>query len=158
MEFTIRDVEPALIPQIEALEKRCFSLPWTQEQLRGQLRDAQHEFLVALDPDGRLLGYVGMLYVLDEGYISNVAVEPDCRRAGVGDALIDALEARCVQHGLSFATLEVREGNLPARALYEKHGFENVGRRKAYYNRPKEDAILMTKFWNRGTELENTGI
>ena len=158
MEFTIRDAESALIPQIEALEKRCFSLPWTQEQLRGQLRDAQHEFLVALGPDGGLLGYVGMLHVLDEGYISNVAVEPDCRRAGVGEALIDALEARCVQHGLSFATLEVREGNLPARALYEKHGFENVGRRKAYYDRPKEDAILMTKFWNRGTELENTGI
>ncbi len=158
MEFTIRDAEPALIPQIEALEKRCFSLPWTQEQLRGQLRDAQHEFLAALDPDDGLLGYVGMLYVLDEGYISNVAVEPDCRCTGVGDALIEALEARCVQHGLSFATLEVREGNLPARALYEKHGFENVGRRKAYYDRPKEDAILMTKFWNRGTELENTGI
>ena len=157
MDIRIRDAEPAMIPRIAELEKRCFSLPWTEEQLRGQLRDAQHEFLAALDPDGNLLGYVGMLFVLDEGYISNVAVEPDCRREGVGDALIGALLARCVEHGLSFVTLEVREGNLPARALYEKHGFETVGRRKAYYDRPKEDAILMTKFWNRGIGFENTG-
>ena len=80
MDIRIRDAEPAMIPRIAELEKRCFSLPWTEEQLRGQLRDAQHEFLAALDPDGNVLGYVGMLFVLDEGYISNVAVEPDCQR------------------------------------------------------------------------------
>ena len=158
MDVRILDVEPSMIPRIAELERRCFSLPWTQEQLRAQLREAQHEFLAAIEPEGEGLGYVGMLFVLDEGYISNVAVEPDCRRRGVGDALIDALEARCRLHALSFATLEVREGNLPARALYEKHGFEIVGRRKDYYERPKVDAILMTKFWNRGTGFEDTGI
>ena len=158
MDVRICDALPAHVPEIAAIEQACFSVPWTEDQILSQLKDETHEFLAALDSAGKVLGYVGMMTVLDEGYISNVAVEPDCRRTGVGDALIEALEARCVQHGLSFATLEVREGNLPARALYEKHGFENVGRRKAYYDRPKEDAILMTKFWNRGTELENTGI
>ncbi len=158
MEFRIEDVSASRIPQIEEIEKCCFSLPWTQEQLRSQLRDERHEFLAALDAEGKVLGYVGMMTVLDEGYISNVAVSPDCRRRGVADALIDELEKRCRRRSLSFATLEVRAGNLAAQALYAKHGFVPVGLRKNYYDRPKEDAILMTKTWNRGTGFENTGI
>ena len=63
----------------------------------------------------------------------------------VGDALLDALEARAREKNLAFLTLEVREGNAPARALYGKHGFRDVGRRKNYYEKPREDAILMTK-------------
>ena len=158
MDYQILDAEASMLSQIECLERQCFSMPWTKEQLQSQLKDERHEFLAALDPEGKLLGYVGMIFVLDEGYISNVAVEPECRLQGVGDALIDALLARCEKHALAFVTLEVREGNLPAQALYAKHGFVPVGRRKGYYERPKEDAILMTKSWNRGTEFENTGI
>ena len=150
MDSAVCDVLPAHLPQIAAMERECFSLPWTQEQLASQLRDAQHEFIAAVDPAGRVLGYAGMLFVLDEGYISNVAVDPAFRRRGIADALIERLCALCRSHALSFATLEVRAGNTAAVSLYSKHGFETVGRRRNYYERPREDALLMTKTWNRG--------
>ena len=143
MEFRIVDVSTEHIPQIEEIERECFSRPWTAEQLKSQMRDAQHEFIGAVD-GGRVLGYVGLMYVLDEGYISNVAVHPEARRQGIGDALIDALAAKAAELELAFLTLEVRESNAPAIALYAKHGFHPVGKRKNYYDAPKEDAVLMT--------------
>ena len=147
MEYAIRDVGPDDIPQIVELEKRCFSLPWTAEQLAGQIKDAQHEFIAAISPDGTVLGYVGMMYVLDEGYISNVATDLPWRRQGIADALIGRLCAICEGLRLSFVSLEVRAGNAPAVALYEKHGFAPVGLRKNYYERPREDAVIMTKYF-----------
>ena len=146
MEYTIVDVRAEHIEQLADLEKLCFSVPWTEQQLSSQLKDEQHEFIAALDTKETILGYVGMTCVLDEGYISNVAVSPACRREGIGDALIDALDMIAQQRRLSFMTLEVRTSNTAAIALYTKHGFRVVGRRKNYYDLPKEDAILMTKY------------
>ena len=143
MELRIVDVSAEHIRQIEEIERDCFSRPWTAEQLKSQMRDAQHEFIAAVS-DGRVLGYVGLMYVLDEGYISNVAVHPDARRQGIGDTLIDALAAKAAELELAFLTLEVRESNAPAIALYAKHGFHPVGKRKNYYDAPKEVAVLMT--------------
>lgn len=143
MEFRIVDVSAEHIRQIEEIERECFSRPWTAEQLKSQMRDEQHEFITAVD-GSRVLGYVGLMYVLDEGYISNVAVHPDARRQGIGDALIDSLAAKAAELELAFLTLEVRESNAPAIALYAKHGFHPVGKRKNYYDAPKEDAVLMT--------------
>lgn len=145
MAITITDVQPHHLPQIEELEKECFSLPWTWEQLLSQLPDDSHEFLAA-EEEGELLGYVGMMTVLDEGFISNVAVAPDHRRRGIGDLLITQLLERARIRELSFVTLEVREHNAPAIALYQKHGFAPVGLRKNYYQRPVENALLMTKY------------
>lgn len=145
MEFLINDAERRHIVQLEELEKECFSTPWTIEQLESQLPDGQHQFLVA-ESGGEVLGYVGMMYVLDEGYISNVAVGSKHRRKGIADALISELMSRADKLELAFVTLEVRAGNTAALALYKKHGFVYVGRRKNYYDLPREDAILMTKF------------
>ena len=142
----ICDASQRHLEALEALEQACFSLPWTRDMLLSQLPDENHEFLAAEDESGKLLGYVGMMCVLDEGYISNVAVDPVCRRQGIGDLLIRELLARAEKRGLSFATLEVREHNAPAIALYRKHGFSPVGLRKNYYEAPVENAILMTKF------------
>ena len=147
MEYAIRDVGPDDIPQIVEVEKRCFSLPWTAEQLAAQIKNAQHEFIAAISPDGTVLGYVGMMYVLDEGYISNVATDLPWRRQGIADALIGRLCAICEGLRLSFVSLEVRAGNALAVALYEKHGFAPVGLRKNYYERPREDAVIMTKYF-----------
>ena len=144
MEALICDAEARHIPQMEEIEKLCFSMPWTPEQLRAQLHDTQHECIVALDLDGNVLGYVGMMCVLDEGYISNVAVHPTARRQGLADRLTCELLDRARERSLAFVTLEVRAGNEPAISLYGKHGFLPVGRRKNYYSLPKEDAILMT--------------
>ena len=153
MDYSIRDVLPAHIPQIEALEEKCFSLPWSADMLRSQLKDGQHEFIAAIDPEGNVLGYVGMMFVLDEGYISNVAVAPACRRQGIADALIARLCELCTEHALAFVSIEVRAGNEPAAALYEKHGFERVGLRRSYYERPKEDALIMTKYFYKRKSL-----
>ena len=146
MSVNIKDAREEMLGQIEEIEKLCFSLPWTLEQLGSQLKDSQHEFIAALDPEGRVLGYVGMVYVLVEGYISNVAVAPAARRRGIGRALISELMERAAALKLAFVTLEVRCGNAAAIALYEKQGFVPVGRRKNYYDFPREDAILMTYF------------
>jgi len=130
---------------LEVLERTCFSMPWTKQQLISQLPDESHVFLV-MECDSEAVGYVGMIFVLDEGYISNVAVSPLYRRQGLADALIIKLLDMAVEKELSFVTLEVRKSNIPAIKLYEKHGFIKVGQRKNYYDLPKEDAILMTKF------------
>ena len=146
MNYEIINASEKHLEQLEALEKVCFSMPWTRDFLLSQLPDDRHIFILAANGDA-VLGYVGMMYVLDEGYISNVAVAPEQRRQGIADALITELLNRCREKELSFATLEVRAGNAPAISLYEKHGFSPVGRRKNYYDFPKEDAILMTKFF-----------
>ncbi|MGM9592584.1 MAG: ribosomal protein S18-alanine N-acetyltransferase [Oscillospiraceae bacterium] len=142
----VTDASLCHIDAIEAMEKQCFSVPWTREMLIKQLPDDMHIFLAAVDDNGEAVGYVGLMYVLDEGYISNVAVSPEMRRQGIGDMLIDELILRARAKKLSFVTLEVRETNLAAQGLYKKHGFTEVGRRRNYYELPTEDAILMTRF------------
>ena len=141
----IVDTRPEQLDDILLMEQQCFSVPWTHEQLMAQLSDFMHIFLAAEDENGRAVGYAGLMYVLDEGYISNVAVSPDRRREGIADMLLTELYARA-KAKKSFLTLEVRESNIPAQSLYKKHGYTEVGRRKAYYSRPKEDAVLMTCF------------
>ena len=145
MAVQILDAQPHHLLQIEELEQQCFSIPWTWDQLMSQLPDDCHEFLAA-EQEGKVLGYVGMMTVLDEGYISNVAVDPAFRRQGIADRLITELLDRARIRELSFVTLEVREHNEPAIALYRKHGFAPVGLRKNYYELPVENALLMTKY------------
>ena len=146
MNYEIINASEKHVEQLEKLEKICFSMPWTRDFLVSQLPDDRHVFIAAVEGE-KVLGYVGMMYVLDEGYISNVAVAPEHRRKGIADALIGELMERGKALELSFVTLEVRAGNAPAISLYEKHGFSPVGKRKNYYDFPKEDAILMTKFF-----------
>lgn len=144
MEYIITDAREEMLPQLLEIEKECFSVPWTEAMLRAQMAPETHIFLTA-ETDGTVLGYIGLMFVLDEGYISNVATAPQFRRQGVAEALIRALVRRAEEKRLAFLTLEVRESNAPAIALYEKCGFRTVGRRKNYYEKPTEDAILMTR-------------
>ena len=131
------------IPQVAALERACFSRPWSEESLQSELWNDSAVSIVAESEDGSVLGYAGLQTVLDEGYITNVAVDQTYRRQGIADELIAAF-VRFGQAKLAFLTLEVRASNSPAIALYAKHGFVEVGRRKNYYDDPKEDALLMT--------------
>lgn len=128
------------------MEQECFSMPWTREQLETQLDESRYIFLAAEDEQGSALGYVGLMYVLDEGYISNIAVMPEHRREGIADMLLDELKARAQEKRLAFMTLEVRKSNNAARKLYEKHGYREVGLSRNHYSRPLEDAVLMTCF------------
>ena len=96
------------------------------------------------DGEGNILGYAGLHVVLDEGYIDNIAVQPDARRHGVASALLDVY-CRFGAVNLAFLTLEVRASNAPAIGLYEKYGFQRAGLRPGYYQQPREDAVIMTR-------------
>lgn len=140
--MTIERMEERHIEDIAAIEKACFRHPWSADGLREEL--GRGLFLAAVE-DGVTVGYVGCQTVLDEGYITNVAVLPAFRRRGIAERLLGALLERA--EGLSFVTLEVRESNQAAIALYEKMGFSRVGIRKGFYTEPTEDAVLMTRYF-----------
>lgn len=129
--------------EVEEIEKISFSSPWSLRSLELMLTDTATA-LVALE-DGRVLGYVGIMCVLDEGQIINVAVHPDARRRGIGRALMIAAEEHCKERGVVFLSLEVRESNIAARSLYSSLGWEERGIRKGFYSHPLEDACVMTK-------------
>ena len=112
------------------------------------LSDERTDILVA-EEGGYRLGYLAFSRVLDEGSVDNVCTAPEHRRHGVGDALMTAAEGLAAEYELSSITLEVRESNAPALALYEKHGFVQEGRRKDYYTDPREDALLLTRRFSR---------
>lgn len=144
MNYQITPMTAAHLPRVAALEKLCFPAdPWSEELFRAALDDPRTAILLAEGENGEILGYAVLFTVLDGGNLDNIAVAPACRRRGVADALLGAV-VRLGREHLSTLMLEVRASNAPAVALYEKHGFVAVGRRKNYYTDPKEDAILMT--------------
>ncbi len=132
---------------IAALEKLCFSVPWSEKAITETMQ-GDSVFLVA-EEEGKIVGYIGSYYCHPEGYITNVAVAPEMRRHGIGRALIKELIARGRELSLSFWTLEVRESNTGAIALYSSLGFEKVGRRPRFYRDPEEAAELMTYYIDR---------
>ena len=143
------------LDEVAALERVCFSAPWSRNMLAEELDNACSAYLVALDKeDGSVVGYAGLLVVADEGYITNVAVRPESRRGGVASALLDVFVDFAVGNHLAFLTLEVRASNYGAIALYGSRGFRGAGRRPNDYEHPKEDAVIMTRWFDH----ENTGV
>lgn len=130
------------LTSIAELEKICFSDPWSEELFSELVNNPLSVFITAVD-DSKVTGYAVMYHVLDEGQIMNIAVSPLNRRNGTASKLLDYLMNYSKSHGIVFMTLEVRESNVPARSLYKKFGFFEVGKRKNYYSAPTEDAILM---------------
>lgn len=126
-----------------AVEQACFSdRPWTAEQFREELSiDFSRTFIAYLD--SAAAGFVNVWITPPTATINNIAVLPEYRRRGIADLLIE--RARKVCGGLDELTLEVRVSNTPAISLYEKHGFKNVGRRRNFYENPREDAFIMTR-------------
>ena len=148
-DFVIRQMEPRDVSAVAALEKACFSDPWSENSVRSELSNPLSLWLVA-EKGGEAQGYIGSQSVLDAADMMNVAVAPDARRGGIAEALIGALIARLDANGVRSLSLEVRVSNDAARALYEKLGFSEVGRRKNYYAKPKEDALILRKDWGEG--------
>lgn len=143
MDWNVIPMDRSHLKEIAAIERECFSTPWSEAMLAQELYNDTASFLVAIGEDGAVLGYAGLHVIMGEGYIDNVAVRPQYRRRGVADALLDVYQ-RFGQVHLAFLTLEVRPSNRSAIDLYLKHGFAQVGRRKNYYQNPTEDAIIMT--------------
>ena len=124
------------------LEALCFSEPWSANALALLIRDMGLG-IAALSPTGDLLGYGGMVIAPDEGQITNVAVHPDHRRKGFGAAIVRALLRHAKDERLESVSLEVRASNTAAIELYKRAGFAEAGRRKGFYTKPTEDALVM---------------
>ena len=135
------------VSAIVELEKLCFSDPWNEEAVGSELNNPLSCWVVAMDGD-RLAGYVGSQSVLGWADMMNLAVHPDYRRMGVGEQLVEELTRRLREQKVTCLTLEVRASNAPAISLYEKLGFNQVGRRPNYYFHPKEDALILRKEWD----------
>ncbi len=133
------------IPFIAALEKECFSLPWSEEALAEELTNENAVFFTA-KKKGEVVGYMGMHCVLDECYIANVAVSVSERRQGIGRLLLRYAEKKARERECSFISLEVRVSNGSAIALYCAEGYEKIGERKNFYSSPTENALIMTKY------------
>lgn len=134
------------VAQVAELEKICFSDPWSENSVASELKNPLSLWLVAMEGE-RLAGYIGSQSVEGEADMMNVAVHPDFRRQGVGQALIVALVENLKNNGVRSLTLEVRASNEGAIALYEKLDFAEIGRRPHYYRHPKEDALILRKEW-----------
>ena len=139
-------MEQSHVPQIAALETVCFSDPWSENSIAGELDNRLSLWLVALDGE-KVVGYVGSQTVLGETDMMNIAIDPDYRRQGIARQLIEKLIEVLKGRGSHSLMLEVRAGNAPAIALYESMGFTVAGKRPNYYRNPKEDAWILRKEW-----------
>ena len=136
----------AHVPAIAGLEKLCFADPWSEKSIETELSCRLSCWLVAMEGE-TLVGYVGSQTVIDESDMMNIAVDEGYRRQGIAQMLVEALVEQLKKAESRCLTLEVRISNAPAIALYEKLGFEQVGKRPNYYRNPKEDALILRKEW-----------
>ncbi len=134
------------ISAIAAIERECFSTPWSEKALEEELNVPSAIFITALD-NGSVAGYVGMHHLGDVGYICNVAVSSEYRHKGIAGALLEHLIDYALRNSLSEITLEVRTSNEAARKLYEKFGFKRLGTRPNFYTNPKENAEIYSRFF-----------
>ncbi len=146
-DYTVGDAEYSHLTGIAELEKECFSEPWSINALEESFA-AGTRFFTAVTQDNRVIGYIGISAILDEGYITNIAVTDQYRKRGVGTMLLQKVFSFARKKGLSFVTLEVRVSNSRAISLYEKQGFVREGERRDFYTNPKENAIIMTRRFN----------
>lgn len=132
------------IDGILEVENSSFSVPWTRGSFEGEIKNSRANYLVA-KIDEKIVGYVGVWIILDEGHITNVAVHKDYRSQKIGDKLVSEIINLCKEKNVVSITLEVRSSNTIAQNLYKKYGFTFAGIRKEYYSDNKEDALLMWK-------------
>ena len=132
--------------ELSELDKKCFSVPWSEKSFFDESHNKLAVYFVAKE-DGVIIGYAGYWNVAGEGCITNIAVIPEKRRMGIGKKLIEEMIKSAKELDLSLLTLEVRESNTAAISLYKSFGFEELGKRKNYYTNPVEDALIMTLYF-----------
>lgn len=144
--YEIVTMEPHHVSGVAALEKSCFSSPWSESSIVSELDNPLSLWLVAVQGQS-VLGYVGSQSVLDEADMMNLAVTEPARRQGIGRALVSKLIEALRTRGVRCLTLEVRASNAGAKALYGSMDFREIGRRPKYYFDPREDALILRKEW-----------
>ncbi|MDO4618591.1 MAG: ribosomal protein S18-alanine N-acetyltransferase [Clostridia bacterium] len=141
--FTIRPIRAEDAGELARLDIECFSVPWSETAFKDEAENAIATYFLACDSE-KIIGYIGYWNVMNEGNITNIAVLPEYRRKKVASLLLEHSVKTAISGKLDLLTLEVRKSNIPARSLYEKYGFKEIGVRKNYYHKPTEDAIIMT--------------
>lgn len=145
----IRSMTMDDVDEVYIVEEDCFVDPWSKESIKKELKNNLARYLVAQLND-KIVGYVGVWFVVDEGHITNVAVHSEYRGKKIGDKLVKEMVELCKENNIVAMTLEVRSSNTVAQNLYRKYGFKMGGIRKEYYSDNKEDAIIM---WNQLKEV-----
>lgn len=147
--MTLQDIDGVLI-----VEHRAFTAPWSRQAFLTELADNQFAHYFVAEYQGRIVGYAGIWLIVDEGHVTNIAVDPAFQGHHLGEALLKQLLALCMSRYIPRITLEVRVTNEIAQNLYRKYGFVGVGVRKGYYTDNGEDALIM---WANVPPMDNEG-
>lgn len=142
--MTIESMTVDDISQVAEIERQIFSIPWSEKAFRDSMESDNTIYIVAKE-NNSVAGYAGMYLSFEEGNITNVAVNPLSRRKGIGEKIVRDILNRAYEKGVRDVFLEVRETNSVAIALYEKIGFKEEGIRKNFYDKPRENALIMWK-------------
>lgn len=142
-DLIIRRAEERDVEEIAELEKICFNDPWSIESVRSDVLENKLSFYIVVEISGNVAGYMGIWNILDEGHITNVAVDPRFRRKHIASAMMDVMLEVTGSAGIKKHTLEVRTGNIKAIKFYEKYGFKGTAIRPGYYEDNGEDALIM---------------
>ena len=143
-ELIIREATVCDLDAIAAIEECSFTVPWSRDSFASALSSDYITVFIA-ERDRVTIGFGCTALLPPECEIPNIAVHPDERGKGTGDALFSHMLRFAAEKGADTAFLEVRESNAPARCLYEKHGFISIAVRKNYYIKPTENAVIMQK-------------
>ena len=142
--LVFRSMQLTDLDRICELEKQCFAVPWSRESFENDLLGYGPTGLHLVgEYKGEIITYSNTWMIIDEANLGNIAVAPEFRSKGVGEAMLDFILARVVEQGMVHIYLEVRVTNEPAIRLYQKKGFRKIGVRKRYYRDNKEDALIM---------------
>ena len=143
--ITIHRAELRHSAEIYNIECESFADPWSHEAIEDEILNKNSVYLVAIANNSKVVGYVSMRHIIDEGHINNIAVAASHRGMGIASMLMETLLLEADRRRLNGTTLEVRVSNHTAISLYDKHGFVIEGYRKYYYSSPTEDAAIMWK-------------
>ena len=151
--FTIRRANITDLDAIHQIELLSFSLPWSYQSIKEELTEQDFSRYFVVKQGGVTVGYGGYWRILEEGHITNIAVHPNHRQQGVGEALMRYIATDAAEHAVEALTLEVRVSNMAALHLYQKLGYVIEGVRPRYYSDNNEDAYVM---WKRGLYSQPT--
>lgn len=151
-EMQIADMDLSHLDVVYGIETRSFAVPWSKNELRKEIADNKFAIYKVALLDGVVVGYAGLWHIVNEGQITNIAVDIPYRKMGIGGMLVETLISCAIRLEMIGLTLEVRVSNKAAIALYERYGFKPEGLRKNYYARDgdgiREDAVIMWKYLN----------
>lgn len=145
MNISIREMIESDLDKIMEIENKAFNPPWSREAFLLELKNNLLAKYIVAEVDGEIAGYGGIWLIIDEGHITNIAVDEKYRGLGVGSKILEGLIQLCNDRNMTAMTLEVRKTNEVAKSLYKKYGFMEYGIRKGYYRDNNEDAIIMWK-------------